>query len=61
MKHKDARSRARSRAGGVAVIGKDAGEVAGVGHLGVPIVAEALPLFTHIEGVLDFTTPGREP
>ena len=38
-------------------IGKDAGEVAGVGHLGVPIVADALPLFTHIEGVLDFTTP----
>ncbi|MGO9483833.1 MAG: 4-hydroxy-tetrahydrodipicolinate reductase [Rhodomicrobium sp.] len=38
-------------------VGKDAGEVAGVGHLGVPIVAEALPLFTHIEGVLDFTTP----
>lgn len=38
-------------------LGKDAGEVAGVGHLGVPISAEALPLFTHIEGVLDFTTP----
>lgn len=38
-------------------LGKDAGEAAGVGHLGVPIVADALPLFTHIEGVLDFTTP----
>jgi 4-hydroxy-tetrahydrodipicolinate reductase len=38
-------------------VGKDAGEVAGVGHLGVPIVSEALPLFTHIEGVLDFTAP----
>jgi 4-hydroxy-tetrahydrodipicolinate reductase len=38
-------------------LGKDAGETAGVGHLGVPIVSEALPLFTHIEGVLDFTTP----
>jgi 4-hydroxy-tetrahydrodipicolinate reductase len=38
-------------------VGKDAGEVAGVGPLGVPIVSEALPLFTHIEGVLDFTTP----
>src|SRR5262249_32020264 len=34
-----------------------AGDVAGVGHLGVPIVSEALPLFTHIEGVLDFSTP----
>ncbi len=38
-------------------LGKDAGEVAGVGALGVPITDEALPLFTHIEGVLDFTTP----
>ncbi len=38
-------------------IGKDAGEVAGVGALGVEIVADPLPLFTHIEGVLDFTTP----
>lgn len=38
-------------------LGKDAGEVAGIGHIGVPIVAEALPLFTHVEGVLDFTAP----
>jgi 4-hydroxy-tetrahydrodipicolinate reductase len=38
-------------------LGKDAGEVAGVGHIGVPIISEALPLFTHIEGVLDFTAP----
>jgi 4-hydroxy-tetrahydrodipicolinate reductase len=38
-------------------VGKDAGELAGVGHLGVPIVAEALPLFTQVEGVLDFTVP----
>ncbi len=38
-------------------IGQDAGDVAGAGYLGVPIVSEALPLFTHIEGVLDFTTP----
>ena len=42
---------------GSPLIGKDAGEVAGVGPIGVPIVADALPLFTHIEGVLDFTTP----
>jgi 4-hydroxy-tetrahydrodipicolinate reductase len=38
-------------------IGRDCGEVAGVGHLGVPIVSDALPLFTHIDGVLDFTLP----
>jgi 4-hydroxy-tetrahydrodipicolinate reductase len=47
---------AMERAGSPA-LGKDAGEVAGVGHLGVPIVSDALPLFTHIEGVLDFTVP----
>jgi 4-hydroxy-tetrahydrodipicolinate reductase len=38
-------------------IGKDAGEVAGVGPLGIAITDDPLPLFTHIEGVLDFTTP----
>jgi 4-hydroxy-tetrahydrodipicolinate reductase len=42
---------------GSAFAGKDAGELAGVGHLGVPVVSDALALFTHIEGVLDFTTP----
>jgi 4-hydroxy-tetrahydrodipicolinate reductase len=38
-------------------IGKDAGEVAGVGLLGVKITDEPIPLFTHIDGILDFTTP----
>ena len=38
-------------------IGRDAGEAAGAGNLGVPITSDALPLFTHVEGVLDFTTP----
>ena len=47
----------RGGAGRFAGICKDAGEVAGIGHIGVPIVADALPLFTHIEGVLDFATP----
>ncbi len=42
---------------GSPLIGKDAGEVAGVGHIGVPIVDDVLPLFTHIEGVVDFTVP----
>jgi 4-hydroxy-tetrahydrodipicolinate reductase len=42
---------------GSPLIGKDAGELAGVGHLGVPIVEDALPLFTKVEGVLDFTVP----
>ena len=38
-------------------IGKDAGVLAGVGELGVPIAADPLPLFAKAEGVLDFTTP----
>jgi 4-hydroxy-tetrahydrodipicolinate reductase len=42
---------------GSPAIGKDVGEVAGVGHLGVPIVENPLEIFTHIDGVLDFTTP----
>ena len=37
--------------------GKDAGEVAGVGRLGVAITDDPLPVFVEAEGVLDFTTP----
>lgn len=39
-------------------MGKDAGEVAGAGHLAVPITTDPLEVFTRIEGALDFTTPG---
>jgi 4-hydroxy-tetrahydrodipicolinate reductase len=38
-------------------IGQDAGEVAGIGHLGVPITDNALSVFVGVEGVLDFTAP----
>jgi 4-hydroxy-tetrahydrodipicolinate reductase len=38
-------------------IGKDAGEVAGIGPLGVPISSDPLPVFAQIDGVLDFTAP----
>lgn len=38
-------------------IGQDAGELAGVGHLGIPITDDALSVFVGVEGVLDFTTP----
>jgi 4-hydroxy-tetrahydrodipicolinate reductase len=38
-------------------IGKDAGELAGTGPLGIPITEDALPVFAGVEGVLDFTTP----
>ena len=38
-------------------IGKDAGEIAGLGPLGVPVTSEPLEAFLHAEGVLDFTSP----
>lgn len=38
-------------------IGVDAGELAGVGHLGIPITDDALSVFINVEGVLDFTAP----
>jgi 4-hydroxy-tetrahydrodipicolinate reductase len=42
---------------GSAAVGKDAGELAGVGANGVVITDDALPVFTRAEGVLDFTAP----
>jgi 4-hydroxy-tetrahydrodipicolinate reductase len=38
-------------------VGRDAGELAGIGPLGVPIIADALSVFVGVEGVLDFTAP----
>lgn len=38
-------------------IGKDAGELAGVGPLDVKVTADPLAAFLHAEGVLDFTAP----
>jgi 4-hydroxy-tetrahydrodipicolinate reductase len=38
-------------------LGKDAGEVAGVGNLGVAITDDPLPVFAKAQGVLDFTAP----
>ncbi|PYE87614.1 4-hydroxy-tetrahydrodipicolinate reductase [Phyllobacterium leguminum] len=42
---------------GSPLIGRDAGEVAGVGPLGVVIRDDVLPVFADAEGVLDFTSP----
>jgi 4-hydroxy-tetrahydrodipicolinate reductase len=42
---------------GAAEIGRDAGELAGVGANGVAITTDALALFAKADGVLDFTTP----
>ncbi|PHR23473.1 MAG: 4-hydroxy-tetrahydrodipicolinate reductase [Hoeflea sp.] len=38
-------------------LGKDAGELAGLGSNGVIVTDEALPVFAQAEGVLDFTAP----
>ena len=42
---------------GSAALGKDAGEIAGVGQLGVIITDDPLPVFAQCEAVLDFTVP----
>ena len=42
---------------GSPVIGRDAGELAGLEALGVAVTDDPLPLFAHADGVLDFTSP----
>ena len=42
---------------GAPEIGRDAGELAGLGPNGMAITTDALPLFAKAEGVLDFTVP----
>jgi 4-hydroxy-tetrahydrodipicolinate reductase len=43
---------------GSASLGRDAGELAGVGTLGIAVSDDPLPVFARAEGVLDFTSPG---
>jgi len=38
-------------------VGRDAGELAGLGPIGVTITDDPLPAFAKADGVLDFTTP----
>ena len=47
---------ALERAGSPA-LGKDAGELAGVGPLGVPVTEDALAAIVNAEGIVDFTAP----
>lgn len=42
---------------GSSFVGQDAGELAGVGRLGVAITDDPLPAFAKADGVLDFTAP----
>lgn len=42
---------------GAPAVGQDIGEVAGLEPLGVAVTDDPLPLFAHVDGVLDFTLP----
>jgi 4-hydroxy-tetrahydrodipicolinate reductase len=42
---------------GSLALGQDAGLLAGLGKIGVPITSDALELFAKVEAVLDFTAP----
>jgi 4-hydroxy-tetrahydrodipicolinate reductase len=42
---------------GSAVIGRDAGELAGIGRNGITVSAEAAALLGDADGLVDFTTP----
>ncbi|MBB5703099.1 4-hydroxy-tetrahydrodipicolinate reductase [Ochrobactrum daejeonense] len=42
---------------GSPLLGKDAGEVSGIGPLGVSFTDDPLPVFAKAQGVLDFTSP----
>lgn len=43
--------------GGAPEIGRDAGELAGIGPIGVAVTDDPLPAFARADGVLDFTAP----
>ena len=42
---------------GSAALGQDAGMLAGVGELGVPVTSDALEIVARVDGILDFTMP----
>ena len=44
-------------AAGSAIIGRDAGELAGLGANGVKVTTELAPLLGHADGLIDFTVP----
>src|SRR5262245_63303098 len=44
-------------AGSSAVIGRDAGELAGLGKNGVAVTTDVEPLLAQADGLLDFTVP----
>ena len=42
---------------GSQAVGRDVGELAGIGVIGVPVTDDPLPAFAQADGVLDFTAP----
>jgi 4-hydroxy-tetrahydrodipicolinate reductase len=46
-----------TEAPGAEAVGKDLGELAGIGTLGVAVTDQPLELFANIDGILDFTVP----
>jgi 4-hydroxy-tetrahydrodipicolinate reductase len=42
---------------GSPAVGRDIGEIAGIGPLGVAVTDDPLPVFAQVDGVLDFTSP----
>src|SRR5271170_4786188 len=42
---------------GSAVIGRDAGELAGLGPNGIKVVGDVVPLLDHADGLIEFTIP----
>jgi len=42
---------------GSAIIGRDAGELAGLGRSGIAVVSDPVPLFANADGLIDFTVP----
>ena len=47
-----------TEATGCDAVGRDLGDLAGLDTLGVTVTDQPLDLFTHIDGILDFTVPG---
>ncbi len=44
-------------AAGSIVLGRDAGELAGLGNLGIPVTVDPAPLLDGADGLIDFTIP----
>ena len=45
---------------GSAALGRDAGELAGLGPLGVPVTDDPLAALLQADGVIDFTAPAAQ-